>query len=94
MSNRPPTHPAYIQWLRSRVGFLVELRRTGHLEDIAPLATQLKESAAEMGYEEITAAAGAVRRLVDVDPQSVDAAIEILRRVVNRASRRVRHVAA
>jgi hypothetical protein len=47
-----------------------------------------------MGYEEITAAAGAVRRLVDVDPQSVDAAIEILRRVVNRASRRVRHVAA
>jgi hypothetical protein len=83
-----------MQWLRSRVGCLVELRRTGKLEDIGPLATQLKESAAEMGYEEITAAAGAVRRLVDVDPQSLDAAIEILRRVVNRAARGVRHVAA
>ena len=94
MSSRPQTRPAYVQWLRSRVGCLLELRRTGRLEDIGPLATQLQESAAEMGYEEITAAAGAVRRLVQVDPQSVDAAIEILRRVVNRAGRHARHVAA
>jgi hypothetical protein len=47
-----------------------------------------------MDYEEITAAAEAVRRLVDVDPHALEAAIEILRRVVNRAGRRVRHVAA
>lgn len=94
MSNRLTTRPAYVQWLRSRVGSVEELRRAGRLEDIGPLANQLQESAAAMGYEEISAAAGAVGRLVDVDTHALDAAIEILRRVVNRAGRRVKHVAA
>src|SRR5436190_1435433 len=81
VSNRLPTHPAYVQWLRSRVGSLEALRRAGRLDEIALRASELKESADAMGYEEITAAAGAVRRLVDVDVQALEAAIEILRRV-------------
>jgi hypothetical protein len=88
-----PIRPAYANWLQSRVATLNDLRREGRSEQIRSLAADLTESARAMGCAEVQAAARAVERLV-TNPGSLDAAIEILRRIVKRAVRNARRDAA
>jgi HPt (histidine-containing phosphotransfer) domain-containing protein len=90
--NRPNTshgHRAYIGWLRSRMEQIETLCQTGEKQQLRQLALQLKDSAASMGFVEISHAAAAVHRLGNSEGPGLDAALEILRRIVNRATRRV-----
>ena len=63
------------------------------MDAIVSLAADLEVSATTMGCQEVAAAARAVQRLVG-NPGALDAAIEILRRIVNRAVREARRHAA
>jgi hypothetical protein len=96
LSSNPLPRPigrANAQWLDCRVTLLRDLYRCERIEEIAPVAADLTESARAMGYAEVEAAARAVQRLIG-DPGSLDAAIEILRRIVKRALRYPRRDAA
>jgi HPt (histidine-containing phosphotransfer) domain-containing protein len=90
--NRPKTsqaHKAYIGWLRSRMEQIETLSQTGDKQQVGQLALQLKDSAASMGFVEISHAAAAVHRLAESDGPGFEAALEILRRIVSRAIRKV-----
>lgn len=77
---------AYLGWLRSRLVQIEQLAREGAREELGDLSRQLKDSAATMGFGEISEAASAVQRLSE-SGTGLDAGVEILRRVVNRAIR-------
>ena len=90
--NRPNTsqaHKAYIGWLRSRMEQIETLSQGGDKQQVGQLTLQLKDSAASMGFVEISHAAAAVHRLGEADGPGFDAALEILRRIVSRAIRKV-----
>jgi hypothetical protein len=98
---RPPTREgsarggtAYLGWLRSRLAQIETLGRNGETGELASLARQLKDSAATTGFTEISEAAAAVQRLSETPGTQVDAGVEILRRVVNRAIRKTSGAAA
>jgi hypothetical protein len=84
---------AYLGWLRSRLAQIEQLAREGSREELGDLARQLKDSAAAMGFSEISEAASAVQRL-SAAGTTLDAGVEILRRVVNRAIRSTSGAAA
>ena len=88
-------HPsrAYAQWLLCRLATLRDLHRYGRPEDIRSLASDLAQSAHGMGHREVEAAARAIRRCAD-HPVALEAAIEILRRIVKRAAERTLRNAA
>lgn len=85
---------AYLLWLRSRLTQIETLARNGAAEELASLARQLKDSAATMGFTEISEAAAAVQRLSETPGAQVEAGVEILRRVVHRALRKTSGAAA
>jgi HPt (histidine-containing phosphotransfer) domain-containing protein len=87
--NSSQAHKAYIGWLRSRMEQIETLSQTGDKQQVGELALQLKDSAASMGFVEISHAAAAVHRLGDSEGPGLEAALEILRRIVTRATRRV-----
>ena len=90
--NRPKpsqAHKAYIGWLRSRMEQIETLSQTGDKQQVGQLALQLKDSATSMGFVEISHAAAAVHRLAESDGPGFEAALEILRRIVSRAIRKV-----
>lgn len=82
----PRSGSAYLGWLRSRLVQIEQLAREGAREELGDLARQLKDSATTMGFSEISEAASAVQRLSE-SGTGLDAGVEILRRVVNRAIR-------
>ena len=87
-----PNRP-YAQWLLSRLASLRDLQQYGRAEDIRSFASELAESAHSMGYRDVEAAAQAIRRCAD-NPQPLEAAVEILRRIVKRAAERTMSTAA
>lgn len=87
--NTSQAHKAYIGWLRSRMEQIETLSQSGDKQQVGQLALQLKDSAASMGFVEISQAAAAVHRLGEADGPGCDAALEILRRIVSRAIRKV-----
>ena len=84
---------AYAQWLSCRLASLRDLHQYGRSEDIRLLASDLAQSAHGMGHREVEAAAQAIRRCAD-NPPALEAAIEILRRIVKRAVERTMRSAA
>jgi hypothetical protein len=84
---------AYAQWLLVRLATLRDLYQYGRPEDIRSLAFDLAQSAHGMGHREVEAAAQAIRRCAD-NPLALEAAIEILRRIVKRAAERTLRSAA
>lgn len=88
-----PIRPAYANWLQSRLATLNDLRREGRGEQMRSLVIDLTESVHAMGCAEVEAAARAIERLID-NPGALDAAIEILRRIVKRAVREGRRNAS
>jgi hypothetical protein len=84
---------AYAEWLLSRLTTLRDLHHSGRSEDIRSLASDLAQSAHALGHREVEAAAQAIGRFAD-NPAGLEAAIEILRRIVKRASERTMRSAA
>jgi hypothetical protein len=79
--------PAYAQWLLCRLATLRDLHQYGRLEDIRSLAADLAQSARGMGYREVEAAAQAIHQCAG-NARALEAALEILRRIVKRAETR------
>jgi hypothetical protein len=82
-----------VQWLFSRLSTLRDLHESGRWEDIRSLASDLAQSAHGVGHREVEAAAQAIRRCAE-NPAALEAAIEILRRIVKRAAERTMRNAA
>ncbi len=84
----PRSGMAYFGWLRSRLAHIETLTREGQMSELVKAAGHLKRSTAALGYTEISEAAAAVQRLAETPGAPIDAPVEILRRVVNRAIRK------
>jgi hypothetical protein len=84
---------AYAEWLLCRLATLRDLHHYGRSEDIRSLASDLAQSAHTLGQREVQMAAQAIGRYAD-NPAVLEAAIEILRRIVKRAAERTMRSAA
>jgi hypothetical protein len=89
----PRPSRAYAEWLLCRLAILRDLCQYGRSEEIRSLAADLAQSAHGMGHREVEAAAQAIRRCAE-NPAELEAAIEILRRIVKRAAERTMRSAA